>query len=122
MTTKDVNKIITAVEKIFDRSMDDKLMPIKVEFGDFRGEFREFKQEMHEFKQEMHEFKQEMYEFKGEMYKFKGDMIEFKDSTQKILEAIFDDLQGKHQTEKQFKTRLAELEQIHPDFQHASVL
>lgn len=115
MTTKDVNKIITAVEKIFDRSMDDKLMPIKVEFGDFRGEFREFKQEMHEFKQEM-------YEFKGEMYKFKGDMIEFKDSTQKILEAIFDDLQGKHQTEKQFKTRLAELEQIHPDYQHPSVL
>ncbi len=115
MTTKDVNKIITAVEKIFDRSMDDKLMPIKVESGDFRGEFREFKQEMHEFKQEM-------YEFKGEMYKFKGDMIEFKDSTQKILEAIFDDLQGKHQTEKQFKTRLAELEQIHPDFQHSSVL
>ncbi|MBI2309404.1 hypothetical protein HYU89_00715 [Candidatus Collierbacteria bacterium] len=115
LTTKDVNKIITAVEKIFDRSIDDKLRPLKNEFGDFRGEFREFKQEMYEFKQEM-------YEFKGEMYKFKGEMIEFKDSTQKILEAIFDDLQGKHQTERQFEVRLAELEKIHPEHYRASAL
>jgi archaellum component FlaC len=122
LTTNDVNKIITAVEKIFDRSIDDKLRPFKNEFGDFRGEFREFKQEMHEFKQEMYEFRGEMHRFKGDMTEFKGDMIEFKDSTQKILGAIFDDLQEKHQTEKQFKTRLVGLEKIHPDFQHPSVL
>lgn len=76
LTTQDINRILTAVEKVFDRSMDDKLRPLNGQFADFRKEFREFKQEM--------------YEFKQEMYEFKGDMIGFRDHTQKILEAIFD--------------------------------
>lgn len=101
LIAKDVNKIVTAVEKAFDRNMDDKLRPFSGQFNDFRREFREFKQEM---------------------YEFKGDMTQFKDQTQKMLDAIFDDLQGKHETEKRLKVRLTKLEQIHPDNLHASVL
>lgn len=97
LTTQDVNKILTAVEKVFDRNMDEKLRPLSGQLADFRKEFREFKQEM---------------------YEFKGDMAEFRDQTQKILENIFDDLQGKHETEKQLKSRLTDLEQIHPGGQH----
>lgn len=118
LTTKDINNILTAVEKVFDRSMDDKLRPLNGQFADFRREFRGFKQEMQEFRGDMEEFKRKMYEFQKEMYEFKDEMTEFRDQTQKILENIFDDLQTKHDTEKQLKDRLVNLEEIHLGGQH----
>ena len=47
---------------------------------------------------------------------------DFKDEAMRILGVILEDLQGKHEFERDVDKRVIKLEQIHPDYQHASVL
>lgn len=49
-------------------------------------------------------------------------LYDFKDEAMRILEAILNDLQEKHEFERNVDKRVIKLEQIHPDYQHTSVL
>ena len=49
-------------------------------------------------------------------------LYDFKDEAMRILGAILDDLQGKHEFERDLDKRVVKLEKIHPDYQHSSVL
>lgn len=49
-------------------------------------------------------------------------LYDFKSEATRILGAILEDLQGKHEFERKINKRVVKLERIHPDNRHVSVL
>lgn len=47
---------------------------------------------------------------------------DFRKEATRILDAILEDLQGKHEFEREVDKRVLKLERIHPDNSHASIL
>ena len=75
---------LKSIEKVVEKVVDGKISPFYVEFQALRSEFQELRSEFQEYKKASIEW----------------------------FEAIFDDLQGKHQEVRQLKSQVSRLEKI----------
>ena len=75
---------LKSIEKVVEKVVDGKISPFYVEFQAHRSEFHELSSEFQEYKKASIEW----------------------------FEAIFDDLQGKHQEVRQLKSQVSRLEKI----------